>query len=241
MSRYSFRPTLIPTLATLALLPLLLSLGLWQLDRAAQKEAAMAARESGLAEALLDLNNAPPAAEQAIHRRALAHGRYDTAHQFLVDNQIVQGRVGYQVLTPLRLDEGRAVLVSRGWLPAPSRRDQLPELAVAETPRRVEGTLAAGPSVGLRVGEASVEQGWPRRVQYMDYEYFNASLPYRVLPYVLQLDPSAEDGYRREWGATEFGPERHRGYAVQWFSLAAALVLIYLLVNLRRRGDADHE
>lgn len=235
---FLFRPRLVPSLAVLALLPLLLGLGVWQLDRAEQKREMMRSQEAGGQSATLDLNEALPPYEAAEHRRAVARGRYDADRQFLLDNQVRDGRAGYHVITPLRLD-GRqgAILVDRGWVPAPVKREKLPDVAVADGPRTVRGQIGDGPSVGIRMGEAATGSRWPRRVAYMDYAYMDEALPYPLQArYLIELAPSAPNGYVREWRRVEFGPERHVGYAVQWFALAGALVVIYLVVNTKRKN-----
>ncbi|MBA1148697.1 SURF1 family protein [Ectothiorhodospiraceae bacterium WFHF3C12] len=233
---FLFRPKTIPTLVTLLLLPLLLGLGVWQLDRAEQKREIMRSRASGAEAAVLDLNRAQPGYDEARHRQARLRGRYDPQRQFLLDNQIRNGRAGYHVITPLRLADGSgAVLVDRGWVPAPPRRSRLPDIEITAEMRTVHGQVDDGPGVGIRMGEPAVEARWPRRLAYLDYGYMGSALPYPLLSdYLVQLDPAAPDGYVREWERVEFGPERHVGYAVQWFALALALFLIYLLVNTRR-------
>ena len=59
-------------------------------------------------------------------------------------------------------------------------------------------------------------------------------LGYALLPVVLLLDPDQDQGFARDWTPLQFGPERNVGYAVQWFGLAAALLVIYLVVNTRK-------
>ena len=237
---FHFRPGLWPTLATLILLPILLSLGFWQLDRADQKRDLLASLEAGRRAAPVDLNIEQPALSQVKHRRARAFGYYDHAHQLLLENQIRDGRSGYLVLTPLRLQGSElTVLVDRGWIAAPAARSALPEIPAPGGPVEVRGVLDFGPSVGLRLGEPSVEGGWPRRLQYLDYDYLNAQLPYPVLSYLIHLDADAAGGFRRDWQPVEeMGPSTHHGYAMQWFGLALALVVIFLVVNTKRDGDS---
>lgn len=235
---FRFNPGLWPTLATLVLLPLLLSLGFWQLDRADQKRAFLASVELGREAAPVDLNRETPGYDQVRHHRARAVGEYDGAHQLLIENQIRDGRSGYQVLTPLRLrGTDLAVLVDRGWLPAPARRTELPDVTAPAGPQPVSGVIDSGPAPGLKLGGAGEESGWPRRVQFLDYAGLGALLPYRVLPYLIRLDDEVTGGYRRDWQPVqEMGPARHQAYAVQWFGLALALLVIYLVVNLKREG-----
>lgn len=240
---YSFRPGRWPSLAVLLLLPVLLWLGFWQLDRAEQKRAWLTKLESALQRETIDLNAAQPAYETLTHRRVVAHGRYDPAHQLLLDNQVRDKQPGYLVLTPLRLASSDvAVLVDRGWVPLSPDRSQLPEITVTAEPLAVRGVIDRGPSIGLKLGIATAESGWPLRLQYLDFTLLNQRLPYRLLPYLVRLAPDQPQGYRRDWQpVTEMGPATHIGYAVQWFGLALALVVIYLVVNTSRNGASKRD
>jgi surfeit locus 1 family protein len=169
------------------------------------------------------------------HRAASASGRYDTAHQFLLDNKIYGGRVGYHLLTPLRLgDSGAAVLVNRGWIPLGAGRDLLPDPRVGELSRQVSGRIKIPADDTFMLGEEELRSGWPYRVQRIDVANMAKELDYMLLPVVLLLDPQQPDGFVRDWNSLPFGPERNVGYAVQWFGLALALMIIYLVVNTRR-------
>lgn len=241
---FQFRPGLIPSLATLIVFPVLVSLGFWQLDRAEQREALQEAYETRDQRSPLDLNRDAPPERQALTRNARARGIYDVDRQLLVDNQMHQRQPGYHVLTPLRL-EGRdaAVLVDRGWVPGGDDRGRLPDVAAPDEPRTLRGHVDQGPPTGIRLGGmADGESGWPLRVQYVDFDELEERLGYPLLPVVLRLDPDADHGFVREWGPVYregYGPDRNYGYAVQWFALAAALMVIFVSVNLRRvRTDA---
>lgn len=238
-----FAPGLLPTLVYGVLLVLLIGLGQWQLDRAAEKRSTLAARAAATDAPVLALNERAASLAHHEYRRATAEGRYDTDHQFLLDNQVQDGRIGYRVLTPLRL-AGRdaAVLVQRGFVPIAESRQTLPALPPAESPAQVTGRIESGQSVGMRLGGAADGTGaWPRRLQYIDFEAMNAMLDYPLSDYVLVQGSLATDSVARrsDRDAWRFGPERHQGYAVQWFSLAAALTLIWLVVNTRRQARGE--
>lgn len=239
MVQFRFRPGLVPTLATLVLFPILLSLGFWQLDRAEQKERILAAHDRMAERPALDLNHDRIDPEAAWYRRAVAAGSFDLDRQLLLDNQTHQRTVGYHVLTPYRLQGLHiAVLVDRGWVPLGDSRARLPDVGMDVDPEVIRGHLDQGPPTGLRLGGmADGEQGWPLRIQYVDYGELGERLGYPLLPVVLRLDPALPGGHVREWRPqhpTGFGPERNRGYAVQWFGLATALLIIFVGVNLKR-------
>ncbi len=237
-----FRPAWRPTLITLVVFGILLSLGFWQLDRAAQKRALLTEYQAGSHHALLRLDANLRSVQGLEYQPAGASGRYDGAHQFLLDNRTHDGQVGYEVLTPLKL-AGAAVgvLVNRGWIPLGGSRDRLPEVTVDGAPREVRGRIRGVSTKGFRLGEETPRRGWPYRVLRVDLAHLSAQLGYRLLPMVLLLDPDQPDGYVRQWHPLRqtFGPERNVGYAVQWFALAATLVVIYLAVNLKKQEEHD--
>ena len=230
-----FSPATWPTVVTLCLLGVLLALGFWQLDRAEQKRALLARYASGKGQAVLRLEPGMTRFEGLAYQRAAAGGRYDSAHQFLLDNRTHEGLAGYHVLTPLVLDgSNQAVLVDRGWVPVGASRERLPAVAVDEAPRQVRGLLRLPPKRVFMLGDEEPRGRWPYRIQHVDIEALGRELGYPLLPVLLLLDPDEDDGYVRDWRPLHFGPERNIGYAVQWFGLAAALLVIYLVVNTHR-------
>ncbi|MDN5871412.1 MAG: SURF1 family protein [Nitrococcus sp.] len=239
ISSYEFRPGIVSTLAVALVLPLLAALGVWQLNRAQAARDYLESVEAGHQAAPIHLDAGLPDYSKVHHRVAIARGRYDSAHQFLLDNQVHEARVGYHVLTPLRLaGSDAAVLVDRGWVPAAFDRSVLPDVTVSEKERRVSGIVDKGPSVGIRLGKTYIGAGdWPRRILYADFKYMAEALPYPIAPYLIRLDPQAPDGFISEPPTPAMGPARHLGYAVQWFALATAVAVIYLVVNAKRRSD----
>lgn len=234
-----FRPGLWPTLITLLLFGILLSLGFWQLDRADQKRALLAEYRSGATTELLKIDAGLDGVAGLQYQSASASGRYDGMHQFLLDNRVHNGMAGYEVLTPLKLDDSVAVLVNRGWIPLGGSRETLPAVPVDGNPRTVVGRIRDVSQKGFSLGQEQPRSGWPYRILRADIPRLAKELGYRLLPLELLLDPSQPDGYVREWHPVmTFGPERNVGYAVQWFALAVTLMIIYLSVNLKKTGEA---
>lgn len=239
--RWRFRPTLWPTLATLALLPLLVGLGLWQLERAEYKQALATRAEAENARAPARLGPGFPEADSPSeswhHRRVSATGRYLPRH-FLLDNRTRRGVAGYHVLSPLLLDEERGLgaVVNRGWIPLGSSREILPEIETPGGAFAVRGRSRV-PGEAFLLGEAGYRgDTWPRVVQSIDLGKMQGALGVDLLPFVVELDGAEPHGFEREW--RPYGglpPARHRAYAFQWFALAATLVVLYTILNLRRR------
>jgi surfeit locus 1 family protein len=170
-------------------------------------------------------------------QRVQVTGSFDTDREYLLANQARDGVSGYRILTPLRLNRSdTAVLVARGWVAAHGDRRELPPLEPAPSGEQtITGIATDGPSVGYRMGSAYVGDGaWPRRVTYLDFDAMKEALPYRLVSLVIEPNIARDERVARLMGGVT--PTRHIGYAVQWFGLAAALIVIYIVVNLRREN-----
>ncbi len=239
---FEFRPGLWPTLATLALLPVLVGLGLWQLDRAAWKQGLVDAHEAGVQLAPVDLGWLLESGELADSRPVGVRGQYDLAHQLLLDNRIYRGQAGYHVLTPLRLAGGESVvLVNRGWVPTGPDRAVLPDLPGPSAPVAIEAITSLPTEKPFRLADIEeIRAGWPKVVQQLDMAQLEQLLETRLLPVILQLDESDEHGFVRDWQPVyTVTPDKHRAYALQWFTLALVLLVIYLGVNSKRISDSS--
>lgn len=235
VGRRVFAPGRAATLATLALLPLFIALGGWQLQRADEKRELMTQAAAGR-ERTLALN-AQNLAKLQRYQQVSATGRYDGERQILLDNMPSHsGQAGYRVLTPLSLADGAVLLVDRGWVPLGSSRETLPNIAVEGGERTVLGLLDELPEPGVRLGAATTsETRWPRVLNYPRRQELAALYGPRLLPRIVLLNDAEPDGYERQWRINSgFGPERHIGYAVQWFAMALTLAAIYIGVNLKR-------
>lgn len=228
--------TFSPSLASTALVVLgVVStsyLGLWQLDRAAQKRAIgeqIAAGESSTRPLV------SPDAQLPRYQIVSATGRYDTAHQVLLDNMPApRGMPGYRVLTPFELQGSGWILVDRGWLPLGASRATLPAIDVATTERTIVGRLDDLPRPGMRMGSPTTTSTWPRVMNFPEHADLERALDRKLGQRIVRLDPQQSDGYERAVTLQpEFGPSRHIGYAVQWFALGATMLVIYLLLNLK--------
>ena len=189
-----FRPGLWPTLAVLALLPLLLWLGFWQLDRAEQKRALLDGFAAGDRPAVA-LNGG--LASYPRYTRVRSVGRYRPDRQILIDNMTRDGVAGYYVLTPLVTDDG-AVLVNRGWIPKTFGVSELPDVTVSGESREVTGRLDRLPRAGLAL-ETEPAAGWPRVLQFPTREELQAQTGLGLVEGVMLLDEDAPDGYARDW------------------------------------------
>lgn len=218
---------------------LFVSLGTWQLWRAGQRAESFDrfahAGELAALSAPVDADRF----EANRYRHLELRGRYVASRQILLDSMTHEGRAGYHVLTPLRLaaDEPR-VLVNRGWVPADPERRRLPEIDVGEDTRMVRGKIDALPRPGLIFEDRGAAEDWPAVVLFPTIEALEARLGFPLRPYQLLLAPDAGDGYVRIWQPRAMRPERHVGYAIQWYSFAAVLGAIGLATFRRARRQA---
>jgi len=234
--KYSFCPRLVPTLATLLLLPVLLRLGFWQLERAEEKRLLLQQFDSRMSKPALDISRLDDINTLAAYQKVSLHGQFDIQHQYLLDNKVYHGKVGYQVLTPMKLPhQPQAILVNRGWIPLGESREQLPEFASPEGTVQIEGQVRYGPDTGIQLGEITDSvQSWPRVIPWVESKVLASQLGYPLASVVVLMDAKAQGGFVRDWYIKRIVPEKSTSYAVQWFALSFALLLIYLIVNTRK-------
>lgn len=234
-----FRPGTALTVL-LALLALAFSgMGYWQLQRKAEKEALFEQFESA---PVLGIGQALEQGER--FARVEGWGSFDADRHFLLDNRMLNGRPGVHVLTPFTLGDGQVVLVNRGWLPMPLDRRSLPEVPTSARARTINGRLNLLESGGPRLGEPDrpVAHQWPQLVTWLEREALGGALGMELPPWIVQLDADAEGGFDgRQWKAATMPPATHGAYAVQWFALAAAAVIIWLTLGYRRAAGRPEE
>ena len=231
LARRQFRPTLWPTLGTLLLVAATVSLGNWQRHRAGEKQALRAQYEQAMHEAPVDLTVGQDA--QALRFRSVrAAGTYDARAQVLIDNKVHAGRPGYDVVTPLKLAGDRYVLVDRGWVAAPTRHSELPQVTPPRGEVAVQGRINVAPARYLELRKDAASG--PVR-QNLDIARIAATSGLPLLPFVIEQTSEAADGLVRDWPAPDFGVDQHSSYMVQWYSLAALGCVLWLVLNWRVR------
>jgi surfeit locus 1 family protein len=235
MSRFRFQLSLWPTLAAVAGIALTLALGTWQLDRDHEKSALAERIKSVHRDALIAMPAAEISAEDVQWRRVEASGRFEPKYAVLIDNRILHGAVGYHVVMPLKLGAGeRYVLVNRGWVAGTITRSQLPEIVTPSGVVTVVG-LATVPS--RRFLELSTQIAEGNVWQNLVLERYRAAVPIAIQPVVIQQENDLGDGLQRVWAPPDVGTNTHYGYAFQWFALAAAILIYYLVTHVGKRAQ----
>jgi len=228
----SFRPAFVPGVAALAAIALTMSLGNWQSRRAEEKLALGRALDDAAHHAVLALPPGPVDAHDYEFRKTSARGEYSAKYTILLDNKVLHGEAGYQVLTPLRIAGGDLhVLVNRGWVATGARRDSPPRIQTPAGVETVEG-IAVVPSSRILELDAKTEEGivWQNLVLARYAKWSGLKLQ----PIVLQQSSDAADGLVRVWDRPDTGADKHRGYAFQWYALAMTILITYVALSFKR-------
>ncbi len=222
------------TLLGLCFLPLLLRLGFWQIERADEKRQLIAHAEEQLQLPPLSLqeNNIQP--DQLKQRRVIASGKFLAGKYWLLDNRVFRGKVGYEVIAPLETDVGQIVLINRGWVPAPPTRQQLPDVSFPLSKVIIQGRwkLIEKNSLSRDLENlTAIEDSWPIRVQSVDLFEMKRIIGKDIFWGYLQIDPENSVALQVAWKNINVMPEKHLGYAVQWFAMAVALIIALIFAN----------
>jgi surfeit locus 1 family protein len=247
LGRVVFRCPLFLLILYALIFTLLLNLGFWQLHRGDEKRALIAQQTQNVNAEPIRINNAIKAiSDDFRYKKAIVRGIYDTTHQFLLDNQIVNGKVGYFVLTPFIVEGSyktpkgaKAVLVNRGWVAANVDRRILPDVAIKTAQTTLHGRINHFPSVGIKLDGAGIPTPTsPAVIQLVDTTVLEKKLGYALFSHQLELDAAMPEGYVRQWMTTTLmPPERHFGYALQWFSLALTATGLFFWYSIKRIHD----
>jgi surfeit locus 1 family protein len=224
------------------------SLGLWQMRRAAAKDALQTAILERQALPTLSPRDLPvqEPVDVVVHRRMRVQGQWLPQATVFLENRPMAGRTGFYVLTPLRLAaDGRVLVVQRGWVPRDFMdRTKLPEVPTPAGLVEVEGRLTASPSRVYEMGGA----GEGRIRQNLDLAELSRALSADVLTVALlqteEASGTGADGLLRQWPQVAVDVHKHHGYAFQWFGLSALIVVLYvwfqfILPRRRRRLPSE--
>lgn len=233
--RITFKPTLLPTLAFIVILPILVKLGFWQLGRAEQKEAILSALAGSqtqtpytLQEALVD-----PASKKFYGIQLTGEFSQNPDNTLLLMHMQHGQDQGYHVLTPFQAQESDTkVLINRGFI----ERTQLTNIVPPPSGIvSIRGIIDLPRPKQFILGENILKpHERPLEIQRVDTAELEPLFGERFAPLVVLSETDLQDNLIRDWHIVMMPPEKHLGYALQWFALAACLVVIYLVVNIHR-------
>ena len=231
----NFRPSVAGVVVTCIGVGVFSSLGVWQLNRADEKRQIHAAIEERVQQPPLLYSGQDLDLDDVRYRRVTLRGRYLGDAQLLMDNRTHNGKVGYEVITPLAIadHENWVVLVNRGWVPAGRDRRVLPEVAVPEGLVSIEGRAdkpRSRPVIAAEKPETELAGRWT----WLDLDYFGEVSGLSPAPFVVLLAPDTQGGLVRDWPDYEAKVGMHIGYAIQWFAFAVIALGTFIGIAIRR-------
>jgi cytochrome oxidase assembly protein ShyY1 len=213
------------------------TLGFWQLDRAAQKERLFAAFAGAASQPPVTLEAARGMESSPRYPLVGVRGRYDLTHTYYLVDRTHAGKVGtiaYAIFEPA--DGSTPLLVDRGFVAddAQGHAANIPPPPDGE--QQLSALYAPAPGTGLRMGGNALprQKAWPKESIYLDVGEIAADAGRSLDAKILLLAPDPASGFVREWRPDVFPPERHRGYAFTWFTLAAIVAGVFVGMHWRR-------
>lgn len=229
---YHFTPKKSMTMLAILTVLLLSTLGYWQIKRGHEKMQMQAAQEKIASLPAKAWN--PEMKSPAQYQKIAISGHFLPQIMFL-DNQYHDHQFGYQVISPMGIGKGQVILVDRGWVVGQQNRQVLPVITVPAGKLNIAGNVYYPPDNYWILGQ-TIEK---RSNQVFVIEKFDIKLIKQVLhksiyPFIIRLDKNARHGFVREWAVVSMSPERHYGYALQWFVMALVVIFIYIVLNLKK-------
>ncbi|MBC6961288.1 MAG: SURF1 family protein [Nitrosomonas sp.] len=237
MFKQQFKPALWSTVATILVIALFLKLGFWQLSRAEEKEASFALLERYAQQSPVTVPESLIKLDDYLYRRIEVRGYFEAERTIFLDNKTHQGVVGYHVLTPLRqVNSTTYVLVNRGWVSGGNDRSFLPDIYTPDGLVYLTGVVV---SPSIRTLSLSDKQFTGKVWQSFSLDSYQNLTKLTFQPFLLlQQNETQGDGLIRQWEKPDSGSSKNIGYAFQWFSLAVMTLIIYIVLNVKRKSIA---
>lgn len=229
-------------LITLLVFFALVKLGLWQLSRADEKTQRLIrinTLQQAQAFTLPEIENIR-LQQKYINTvndlPVIIDGEFDENVMLLLDNQMHNGKFGYRVLQLLKTSE-YALLVNLGWHVADRTRQTQPDIKILQGDVKLHGHVRIIEKGIVLADEDWSGKQWPLLIQNIDLNKLSEFIGTTLLPYVVYLDKNESIGYTKNWLPIVMPPEKHQGYAFQWFSLA--LAWLFLMVFAARKTQIN--
>jgi len=215
----------------LLLLPFLLALGFWQLERAGEKTVLQAHFETRERQGPVDIEELFDLADLRYQPIRLT-GEFDHQRTVYLDNRIHNRQFGYEVVTLFKLhDRDHWVFVNRGWVAGDSSRRSLPSVGELNGIVDLVGEVHVPQSEMLTLGTEESAAAWPRVMQTINVSKLASEISVPVFPYTVRLAKNSPGSFEENWVVVNLKPAKHTGYAVQWFSMSVALTLLVIVAN----------
>lgn len=213
-------------------LPVLVALGFWQLERAEEKRLMQAQMDASRSAVAVPLDGLPTTGINA-WRPVQMQGIFDPELIWLLDNRIRDGKAGLEVLQVfIDADTGKRLIVNRGWLPWPDRRD-VPSVPTPRGSQRLDAEVLPPTEQGFTLGTTHTQPGWPKLISRVDLGAMAEASGETLLPWMARLRTGSDAALTLDWPALPMTSSKHTAYAVQWFALALALLALFVWAGLR--------
>ena len=233
---YRFSPGIVMTALTFALAYVMFSLGQWQLSRAQYKDNLQNKIVERQNKQAVSYNHLPVEAEERQFLPVILEGKYDSERSILLDNRVIDGVVGYDIFTPFIMNNGTAILVNRGFIPLGSSRQDIPQFSTPQGQLIVKGLLEKTPAkAAFQSDEFNQVKQWPGVVQFVDNAALELKLGYQLMDEIMRLDKNEAGGFKHYQPVINLDSAKNQGYAFQWFAMMAALLILYIVVNTKKR------
>ena len=212
-------------------LTILVSLGFWQLDRAEQKQQMqIALQQSKVAKPNPIQSLAIQNMQNLNHQRVQLTGHYLNNKSIYISNKLYQGKLGFEVITPFKLKSSdQIVLISRGWIELSYQHDQLPAVDLINGEHELVGVIHLPPKNSFFLAEKVHSRTWPIRLHHFQINTIAELFQTPVTPYVVRLEPGNQGALQAFWPAVRFNSSNSIAYAIQWFMMALAVLLISII------------
>lgn len=230
-----FSPHWAMTLLAILAIALFVRLGFWQIERACEKKQMIAALNKSSKQA--PSNWFPGDALPAQYQQLKLQGHF-LPEVLLLDNQHHQHQFGYDVLSPFVLADDHVVLVDRGWIAADVSRRLFPVIdTLSGSIQQTLSGRAYYPSEKTWLLGQALEKKNEHLVvvELLDTPLISQFLHKSVYPFIIRLGKEQPNGYLREWAVVAMSPDRHYGYALQWFAMALVISILYISLNFNRK------
>jgi len=230
-----FRQGFGPSLAAALGIALTIAAGAWQMRRAEEKARSQETLDALLREPAVTIPASALGDRELLYRRVRVVGTFAPEHTVYLDNRLRHHLPGFEIVTPLRIGDGaRFVAVNRGWIQGSARRDTLPDVKTPADPVTVEGTVVPAQRV------YQFEHAGPEGKVWLSFslDRMRKESGLDLQPILVQQESALDDGLERLWDRPDSGRDKHLAYAFQWFALAFAILVLYVVLGFRRRSNA---
>jgi surfeit locus 1 family protein len=241
---YRFQLRTIPVLVTLVAFAILARLGFWQLERGWHKEERLQQiahfkqfDQMTFVSLLKVVEQTDPTGVDVT-----VSGQFANPYSWLLDNKVVNGQAGYDALLAFKPKDGdKWLLVNMGWLKGDyANRNVLPEFAIPNGEVTLTAYVKAKDLAAFALSnESTNHQQWPLRTQQVNIDTIEKQSGLSFYPFMLIASDTKQYGFTHHYQPVVMPPEKHQAYALQWFLLALAVVIVFIFAS-RIKPQEEH-